>query len=40
MKFLAEVLAAIGNSVASAGTQGCPVWILDEPKAPNYLIEK
>lgn len=40
MKFLADVLAAIGNSAASAGTQGCYWFIADEPKMPKFLIEK
>ena len=38
MKFLAEVLAAIGNSAANAGTQGCFIFISDEPYIPNCLI--
>ena len=40
MKFLAEVLAAIGNSAANAGTQGCAVLFIDEPKIPKNLISK
>ncbi len=40
MKFLADVLAAIGNSAASAGTQGCTFFWFDEPKSPKCLIEK
>ena len=40
MKFLADVLAAIGAGAASAGTQGCPVLFMDEVKIPKCLIEK
>ena len=40
MKFLADILAAIGGAAASAGTQGCYIWILDEPKMPKSLLEK
>ena len=40
MKFLAEVLAAIGNSAASAGTQGCTFFVFDEPYMPKCLIKK
>ena len=40
MKFLADILAAIGNSAASAGTQGC-YWIFTyEPQVPKCLINK
>lgn len=40
MKFLADILAAIGGAAASAGTQGCWVLISDEPKMPKSLLEK
>lgn len=40
MSFLAELLAKIGDGVASAGTQGCWLLIMDEPKMPKSLIEK
>ena len=40
MKFLADILAAIGGSAASAGTQGCYVWLIDEPKMPKSLLNK
>ncbi len=40
MKFIADILAAIGGSVANAGTQGCYWLFFDEPKAPKSLIEK
>lgn len=40
MKFIANILAAIGGSAASAGTQGCLFLIMDEPKMPKSLIEK
>ena len=40
MKFIADILAAIGNSTANAGTQGCYWWFTDEPKAPKSLIER
>ena len=40
MKFIADILARIGGADASAGTQGCFLWIVDEPKMPTSLIEK
>ena len=40
MKFLADLLALIGGTAAAAGTQGCFMWICDEPKMPKSLIEK
>lgn len=40
MNFLADLLAKIGIDFANAGTQGCYVWFMDEPTAPNCLIEK
>ena len=40
MGFIAELLAKIGLGAAVTGTQGCFVWISDEPKMPNCLIEK
>ena len=40
MKFLADVLAAIGTGAASAGTQGCYWLFIDEVKMPKCLIEK
>lgn len=40
MKFIADILAAIGNGVAATGTQGCMVWFFDEPKMPKSLLEK
>lgn len=40
MKFLADILAAMGAGAASMGTQGCLIWIIDEPKMPKCLIEK
>lgn len=40
MKFLADVLAAIGNSAAKFGTQGCYWGFTYEPKIPKCLIDK
>lgn len=40
MKFLADILAAIGGATAAAGTQGCWVFICDEPKMPKSMLEK
>lgn len=40
MKFLAEVLAAIGNSAAKMGTQGCTLFWFDESYMPKCLIER
>lgn len=40
MTFIADILAKIGGAAASAGTQGCWIWIVDEPKMPKSLIER
>ena len=40
MKFIADILAAIGMGSANVGTQGCTVLFLDEPKAPKSIIER
>ena len=40
MNFIADLLAKIGFGAATTGTQGCFLWITDEPKMPNCLIEK
>ena len=40
MKFIADILAAIGNGAANAGTQGCIIFFFDEPEMPKALIEK
>lgn len=40
MNFLAELLAKIGGSAATSGTQGCVFLFLDEPKIPESLIQK
>ena len=40
MKFIADILAAIGNGAATMGTQGCLIWFTDEPKMPKALLEK
>jgi cyclic lactone autoinducer peptide len=40
VNFIANILAAIGAGAANAGTQGCIVWLVDEPKMPKCLIEK
>ena len=40
MKIIADILAMLGGSAASAGTQGCYWWVMDEPKAPKAIIEK
>lgn len=40
MSFIANLLAKIGISAATTGTQGCMFLIADEPKMPKYLIEK
>ena len=40
MSFLADLLAKIGISSATAGTQACMYWLMDEPTAPKCLIEK
>ena len=40
MKFIADILAKIGGAAASAGTQGCWLLIVDEPRMPKSLVEK
>lgn len=40
MNFIAGLLAKIGLSAATAGTQGCIVLIADEPKMPKCMLEK
>ena len=40
MSFIANILAAVGSSLANIGTQGCIVLFIDEPKAPKSLIER
>ncbi|MCI6265625.1 MAG: cyclic lactone autoinducer peptide [Erysipelotrichaceae bacterium] len=40
MSFIADLLAKIGMGAATTGTQGCYVFIIDEPKMPKCLIEK
>lgn len=40
MNFLANILSTIGASAASAGTQGCALWLCDEPEMPNCLLGK
>ncbi len=40
MSFIADLLAKIGGSAAITGTQGCYVFIMDEPSMPKSLIEK
>lgn len=40
MSFIADLLAKIGLGAATAGTQGCNMWFLDEAKMPKCLIEK
>ena len=40
MSFLADLLAKIGLDFANFGTQGCHIYLFDEPEAPKCLIEK
>lgn len=40
MNFIVDLLAKLGGSAATTGTQGCYLWFMDEPKAPKSLIEK
>lgn len=40
MSFIADLLAKIGVSAATTGTQGCFLWFTDEPIAPKSFIEK
>lgn len=39
MAFLSGVLAALGSLVAGLGSQGCLLWLIDEPKCPKSLIK-
>lgn len=36
----AALLSWIGSLSASAGTKGCFVWYVDEPKMPKSLLNK
>ena len=40
MSFIANLLSMIGLGAANAGTQGCYIFLLDEPKMPKSLLEK
>ena len=40
MKFLADLLAGLGVSFASMGTQTCPMLFTDEPEMPKCLLDK
>ena len=40
MSFIADLLAKIGIGAATNGTQGCYLFVMDEPKMPKALIEK
>lgn len=40
MKVFYSILAAVGALAATLGTQGCIVWVLDEPKMPKALLNK
>ena len=40
MNFIANILALLGTGSASAGTQGCYWFFLDEPKAPKSIIDR
>lgn len=40
MKLFASILAALGASAATVGTQGCWYFLMDEPKMPRHMIEK
>ena len=40
MKFLADILGAVGNFAASFGTQGCWLLFMDEAEMPKGLIER
>lgn len=36
----AKIFNLIGGFGASASTTACTLWVFDEPKMPNSLIEK
>lgn len=40
MSFIADLLAKIGFGAAVTGTQGCYIYLVDEPEMPKCLIEK
>lgn len=40
MKLFYSVLAVLGTVAATLGTQGCIVFIADEPKMPKSLLNK
>ena len=37
--FFAKLLAALGFGAASAGSQACFVWMVDEEECPKSLIK-
>lgn len=39
MGFLANLLASIGLSSASTGSQACVFYFLDEPECPQSLVK-
>lgn len=39
MRFLANLLASIGLSSASTGSQACFFFYIDEPECPQSLIK-
>ena len=39
MEFLANLLANIGGAVASTGSKGCFLVMIDEPECPESLIK-
>ena len=40
MKLFYSVLAAVGAVAATLGTQGCMIFVFDEPKMPKSLLNK
>jgi len=39
-KLFAFVAAAVGALAATVATQGCAIFVWDEPEAPKSMIEK
>lgn len=39
-KLLALFLGEAGMFVSNTANMACPIWVLDEPKMPNSMIER
>jgi cyclic lactone autoinducer peptide len=39
LNFFASILAFVGDVAASAGSQACVFWVIDEAECPESLIK-